>query len=144
MANPGLLKKAVKLTEKGFRIKNKLLMPYTSRRGDATLYILKNDATSSRKFVVLAEFQNFGMDTERSEFGEREYFEIAKSEKTFGANGDQHLGEILRKASHVALKPNGEIFSCRINGETQVKMTDFTYKIYGELTGQTFDKERDA
>lgn len=144
MPNPNLLKTAVRLTEKRFEIQNRLLAPFTEQRGDGLLYILKRDGTVGKKFKVLAIISNYGMDTETGQFRNRPFLEVAKSENTFGANQDKSFGEILGSASHVATVPNGELYSIREGDEVQVQQTDFTYRIFGQLTGQKFNKETDV
>lgn len=144
MPNPNLLQTATRLTEKRFELQNKLLAPYTETRGDITLYILKRDGSAGKKFKVLAELKNFGMDLETTHFRSRPYIEVAKSEKTFGSGNDKSLGEIIGVASHLAIVPNGEIYSIRDGDTVQVQQTDFTYRIFGQLTGQIFNKETDV
>lgn len=145
MPNPRLLKTATRLTEKGFKIKNRLLAPYTTKKGDITLYLLKTAGGSSgKKFKLLATIPNFGMDVETTMFRSRPYLEIAKSEKTFGENSDKPLGVIIGFASYIAVVPNGEIYSIREADEVQMQQTDYTYKIFAQLTGQKFDLSTDV
>ena len=122
--------------EKRFKLQNRLLSPYTTKRGDITLYLLKNKPASGKPFKLLATIQNFGTDTETTQFRSRPFFEIAKSEKSFG--------DLIGTATHVAVVPNGEVFSIREGDEIQVQQTDFTYRLYAELTSQRFSLARDT
>lgn len=144
MPNPNLLKIATKITEIGFKQKNKLLAPYTTKKGDQTLYLLKRSGTNGKPFKLLASFQNFGVDTESTQLRSRQYYELAKSEKTFGEANNQSLGEIIGVASHFAVVPDGEIFSIKMGDELQVQQTDFTYRLFGQLTGQRFNLSTDV
>lgn len=146
MPNPRLLQTASRLTRKGFGIKNRLLMPYKDARGDATLYVLKQNKSSTalKPFKLLAAVQNFGMDTERTQFRNRPFFEVSETESVFGEDNDKHFGQIIGVATHLAVVPEGEMFALDQGDEYRIVQTDFTYQIFAFLTGEIFDPETDV
>lgn len=138
MPIPNLLRKAVQITNKGDRIKNKLLMPYTTVKGDSTLYILARDG-KSKSFTILAAVQNFGLefDSQRN----KPFVTYATNETNFGVSQDKSFGEIIAIASHVAILPQGDVFSIKEGTEIQVEQLDFSYRIYCRKVSDTFNPD---
>lgn len=137
--NPALLRAMTKITNIGHKIQNKLLVPYTIATGDAVFYVLKRNGTT-KKFDILVALTNVGISFLNEGYRTRTVFEVSTLDKTFGISANQSFGEIVGIATHIAIVPNGEIFSIREGGELQIMMTDFSYKLLGQFIGDKFIK----
>lgn len=135
--NPALQRAMTKITGIGHKMQSKILLPYTQVTGDAKLYILKRNGRT-KKYDILAVVFPVGISFQDEGYRTRTVFEYSTLLENFGASGDKSFGEIVGIATHVALVPNGDIFSITQGGEVQLMQTDFGYKILGQIVGDKF------
>jgi len=135
---PNLLDKAIRATAKGHKIKKRLLMP----KG-RTAYILKRSGRTSR-WVILAIFENFGVDIDR--FRNADYFEFAPAiTATFSDSGTaMTMNQVAQIATHIAtVDADGfsVVHGIQNGDEDKPQQMQFSWRFYTRQMGDTFDPE---
>jgi hypothetical protein len=138
MKHTGLQKMAARTYDKGFRLKNRLTYPYTNKKGDSKLVLLRRNGTT-KKFDNLGETSGYGIGFDS--FRNLPTFEVATLDKVFGLNKDQYFNDAVKLATHIALVPQMDMFSIRDADEEMIIYLDFTTKVFGKKQGDRYEAE---
>lgn len=139
MEYPRLTKSAVRMINKGNRMKNRLLNPFSEKKGDGYVVILKfiGKTVVWKKLGIIQDCSQ-SFDTYRN----KTTFEIANIDSNFGENEDQTLNEVVAIATHFAVMPQNILYSLSKGDEDPITDMEFTTKIYASRIGdkltQTF------
>lgn len=131
-----LLDKAIKLKQKEFKIKGKLLMP----KG-RTAYLIKRSGRT-QKWVIYAIFENFEPGVDR--FRNANTFEFAVADKDLFKVGDNYftMAQIAQIVTHIAtVDADGfSVVHGIANGdEDKPQQMEFTWRFFTRQVGDKFD-----
>ncbi len=136
-----LQKTAARIHDKGFKIKNRLLYPFETKKGDGKLILLARNGVD-RIFDNLGEISEYGVGFDH--FRNKPTFEVSSLEQRFGriVEGevvlDQYFNIAIQIATHIAITPQNDIYWIKDGDEEPIIFTDFTVKIFASKIGDKY------